>query len=157
MCYVKFLFVSHVFSLWITCYNFGFNLHTCFLICFGCDFSNFLTMAPLKPHVGFKFHHFFFCNCNVSSSNLTSRDVPCLFTSRNGNPFTLNTSFANLPPNTFEPPSTIVTSITSLSFKGKCFMVDELATIDIVEVLNGLVVTQPKKKRKVKWEINWVY
>jgi hypothetical protein len=36
-------------------------------------------------------------------------------------------------------------------------MVDELATIDIVEVLNGLVVTQPKKKRKVKWEINWVY
>jgi hypothetical protein len=30
-------------------------------------------------------------------------------------------------------------------------MVDELATIDIVEVLNGLVVTQPKKKRRAKW------
>jgi hypothetical protein len=62
-----------------------------------------------------------------------------------------------LPRNTFEPPSTIVTSITSISFKGKCFMVDEFATIDIVEFLNGPIVTQPKKKRKSKWEINWVY
>jgi hypothetical protein len=31
-------------------------------------------------------------------------------------------------------------------------MVDELATIYIVEVFNGFVVTQRKKKRKVKWE-----
>jgi len=36
-------------------------------------------------------------------------------------------------------------------------MVVELVTIDIVEVLNGPVVTQPKRKRKAKWEINWVY
>jgi hypothetical protein len=33
-------------------------------------------------------------------------------------------------------------------------MVDELATIDIVEVLNGPVVIQLKKKKKAKWEIN---
>jgi hypothetical protein len=56
-----------------------------------------------------------------------------------------------LPPNNFEPPSTIVTSITSLSFKGKYFMVDELATINIVEILNGPIVIQPKKKRKANW------
>jgi hypothetical protein len=36
-------------------------------------------------------------------------------------------------------------------------MVDEFATIDIVEFLNGPIVKQPKKKRKAKWEINWVY
>ncbi len=36
-------------------------------------------------------------------------------------------------------------------------MVDEFTSIGTVEVLNGLVVTEPKKKRKVEWEINWVY
>ncbi len=92
---------------------------------------------------------FFFYSRNFSFNNLRSRDAPCPFTSGNGNPFASNTSFANLPPNIFEPPSTIVTSITSLSFKGKCFMVDELATIDIVEVLNGLVVIQPKKNERL--------
>jgi hypothetical protein len=36
-------------------------------------------------------------------------------------------------------------------------MVDELATMDIIKILNGPIVIQLKKKRKVKWEINWVY
>jgi hypothetical protein len=66
----------------------------------------------------------------------------------------LNTSFASLPLNTYEP---LLTIVASLSLKGKGVMVDEFTSIGTVEVLNGLVVTEPKKKRKVEWEINWVY
>jgi hypothetical protein len=62
-----------------------------------------------------------------------------------------------LPPNTHEPPPTIVAFVASLSLKGKCLMVDEFQSISIVQNLNGLVVTQPKKKRKVEHEINQVY
>jgi hypothetical protein len=59
-----------------------------------------------------------------------------------------------LPPNTYEP---LLTIVASLSLKGKGLMVDELASISSIKVLNGLVVIQPKKKRKVEQEINWVY
>jgi hypothetical protein len=59
-----------------------------------------------------------------------------------------------LPPNTYEP---LLTIVASLSLKGKGLMVDELASISTIKVLNGLVVIQPKKKRKVEQEINWVY
>jgi hypothetical protein len=52
-----------------------------------------------------------------------------------------------LPPNTYEP---LLTIVASLSLKGKGLMVDELASISTVKVLNELVVIQPKKKRKVE-------
>jgi hypothetical protein len=61
-----------------------------------------------------------------------------------------------LPPNTYEPP-TILTFLASLSLKGKGLMVDELTSISTIEVFNGLVIIQPKKKRKVEQEINQVY
>jgi len=86
-----------------------------------------------------------------------SWDAPCPFTF--GDPidiFALNTSFASLPPNTYEPP-TILTFLASLSLKGKGLMVDELTSISTIEVFNGLVIIQPKKKRKVEQEINQVY
>ncbi len=73
------------------------------------------------------------------------------------NLFALNSSLASLPPNIYEPPPTIVAFVASLSLKGKGLMVDEIASIGTTEVLNGHVVIQPEKKRKVEWEINWVY
>jgi hypothetical protein len=57
--HVNFFFGLYVFTFWITC-NFGINLHNCFLFFFLVIFCLFLTMAPLKPLVCFKFHHFFF-------------------------------------------------------------------------------------------------
>ncbi len=108
-------------------------------------------MAPLKLPMDFKFHHSFFAVNNPSSNNLTSKDIPCPFNSRNPtNPFCAsNTSYASLPLNTSKTLPTIVTFITSLSLKGKNLIVDEPPPVGTTEVPNGPTITQPKMKRKV--------
>jgi hypothetical protein len=84
-------------------------------------------MAPLKLPMGFKFHHSFSAITNPSSNNLTSKDIPCHYNSRNPtNPFVhQDISHASLRLNISKPLPTIVTFITSLFLKGKGLIVDE--------------------------------
>ncbi len=105
-------------------------------------------MAPSKPPMGFKFHYIFFVVIDPSFSNLMSCNAPRPFTL--GDPidlFALNTSFASLSPNTYEPPPTIVACVASLSLKGKGLMVDEFTSMVLLKFLMDLLLNQKSRRR----------